>query len=72
METAINAPHLGQFVGAQFPTKLAKYAEDLNTQKKLFVDAMVMQIAVHVDEMRMCLTFSNIPLVERQDYKNRS
>ncbi len=47
---------LGQFVGAQFPTKLAKYTEDLNTQKKNFVDAMIMQIAVHVDGMGVYFT----------------
>ncbi len=49
---------LGQFVGAQFPTKLEEYANELNTQKDNFEYAMIMQIAVDVDKTGMWLTCS--------------
>ncbi len=53
-------PTLGQVVAAQFPTKLAKYAEQLVTQKNDFQVAMVMQIARDVDMMGMWLPFSDV------------
>ncbi len=51
---------LGQVVAAQFPTKLANYAEQLVTQKNDFQVAMVMQIARDVDMMSMWVPFSYV------------
>ncbi len=56
--------------GAQFPAKLAKYAEDLITQKNDFQVAMVKQIAVGVDRIGMSV-FLNCSLCSSSDYKSR-
>ncbi len=55
---------LGQVVAAQFPTKLANYAEQLDTQKNGFQVAMVMQIARDVDMMSMWYFFLRVRFVE--------
>ncbi len=47
-------------VGAQFPMKLQKYAEDLIKQKSDFQVAMVMQIARDVDMTGVWLPYSDM------------
>ncbi len=54
---------LEQVVGAQFPIKLEKYAEDLITLKNDFQIAMVMQIAVDAGKIGMCSLFQTCPLL---------